>query len=157
MSTLFCTKFRRSHGYHTFSHKSSLEDDVIGCSYPKWHNAQNAHDIRFFGLLNATKPPWFEVVLFVSLRVIRCGGEGGIRTLEQCYPLHDFQSCALDQTRRLLQFTVINSTYIYYHTFGFYARVFYIDITFKILLSSIATVIYEWTMIFQQLNCFWYF
>ena len=25
------------------------------------------------------------------------GGEGEIRTLEQCYPLHDFQSCALDQ------------------------------------------------------------
>ena len=25
------------------------------------------------------------------------GGEGEIRTLEPCYRLHDFQSCALDQ------------------------------------------------------------
>ncbi len=32
----------------------------------------------------------------------RSGGEGGIRTLERFYPLHDFQSCALDQARRLL-------------------------------------------------------
>ena len=31
-----------------------------------------------------------------------CGGEEGIRTLEPFYRLHDFQSCALDQTRRLL-------------------------------------------------------
>ena len=30
------------------------------------------------------------------------GGEGEIRTLERFYPLHDFQSCALDQARRLL-------------------------------------------------------
>ena len=30
------------------------------------------------------------------------GGEGGIRTLEPFYRLHDFQSCALDQARRLL-------------------------------------------------------
>ena len=30
------------------------------------------------------------------------GGEGGIRTLERFYTLHDFQSCALDQARRLL-------------------------------------------------------
>ena len=28
--------------------------------------------------------------------------EGEIRTLERFYPLHDFQSCALDQARRLL-------------------------------------------------------
>ena len=28
-----------------------------------------------------------------------CGGETGIRTLEPCYRLHDFQSCALDQLR----------------------------------------------------------
>ena len=27
----------------------------------------------------------------------RFGGEGEIRTLERFYPLHDFQSCALDQ------------------------------------------------------------
>ena len=26
-----------------------------------------------------------------------CGGEGGIRTHEPFYRLHDFQSCALDQ------------------------------------------------------------
>ena len=31
------------------------------------------------------------------------GGEEGIRTLEPFYRLHDFQSCALDQTRRLLR------------------------------------------------------
>ena len=31
------------------------------------------------------------------------GGEGGIRTLEPFYRLHDFQSCALDQARRLLR------------------------------------------------------
>ena len=30
------------------------------------------------------------------------GGEGEIQTLERFYTLHDFQSCALDQTRRLL-------------------------------------------------------
>ena len=31
------------------------------------------------------------------------GGEGGIRTLEPFCRLHDFQSCALDQARRLLR------------------------------------------------------
>ena len=34
-------------------------------------------------------PPFWVVFLF--------GGEGEIRTLERFYPLHDFQSCALDQ------------------------------------------------------------
>ena len=29
--------------------------------------------------------------------VLCFGGEGEIRTLEPCYRLHDFQSCALDQ------------------------------------------------------------
>ena len=39
---------------------------------------------------------------FVSKHEDLVGGEGEIRTLERFYPLHDFQSCALDQARRLL-------------------------------------------------------
>ena len=38
-----------------------------------------------------------------ALHSLFCGGEGGIRTHEPFYRLHDFQSCALDQARRLLQ------------------------------------------------------
>ena len=33
----------------------------------------------------------------LSSILISLGGEGEIRTLEPCYGLHDFQSCALDQ------------------------------------------------------------
>ncbi len=36
-----------------------------------------------------------------------CGGRGGIRTLETCYRLHDFQSCALGQTMRPFQVLVV--------------------------------------------------
>ena len=36
------------------------------------------------------------------------GGEGEIRTLEPCYRLHDFQSCALDQ---LGDFSVLLNKY----------------------------------------------
>ena len=32
-----------------------------------------------------------------NFKAFRVGGEGEIRTLEPCYRLHDFQSCALDQ------------------------------------------------------------
>ena len=38
-----------------------------------------------------TKEPW------VKTQGSFVGGEGEIRTLEPCYGLHDFQSCALDQ------------------------------------------------------------
>ena len=41
-----------------------------------------------------------------SVWMVFCfGGEGGIRTHERFYPLHDFQSCALDQ---LSDFSVFN-------------------------------------------------
>ena len=36
-------------------------------------------------------------IVLVDKCVLFSGGEGEIRTLEPCYRLHDFQSCALDQ------------------------------------------------------------
>ena len=51
------------------------------------------------------------------------GGEGEIRTLEQCYPLHDFQSCALDQlgdfSMVVVQYYIVASfkALVLYHAF----------------------------------------
>lgn len=39
------------------------------------------------------------------------GGDGEIRTLELVSELHDFQSCALDQTRRHLRIGRLNTAY----------------------------------------------
>ena len=46
--------------------------------------------VRSSRSLSKKKKPHYRVAFLF-------GGEGEIRTLEQCYPLHDFQSCALDQ------------------------------------------------------------
>ena len=39
------------------------------------------------------------------------GGDGEIRTLELVSELHDFQSCALDRTRRHLRIGRLNTAY----------------------------------------------
>ncbi len=39
------------------------------------------------------------------------GGEGEIRTLEPCYRLHDFQSCALDQLRDFSEYSPLRLRY----------------------------------------------
>ena len=52
-----------------------------------------------------TKEPW------VKTQGSFVGGEGEIRTLEPCYGLHDFQSCALDQ---LGDFSIF-ATRVLYH------------------------------------------
>ena len=46
-------------------------------------------------------------------------GEGEIRTLEPFYRLHDFQSCALDQARRLLHIaSIARQHWLFYHGMG---------------------------------------
>ena len=48
------------------------------------------------------------------------GGESEIRTLEPCYRLHDFQSCALDQLGEFsiyYTFAVLKRTVMYGYTF----------------------------------------
>ena len=86
-----------------------------------------AVDVPEFHMLNIRACDFiFDLVYFLRMRIPRLlpkarditgewrigyhhlldtpsGGEGGIRTLGWFYPSHDFQSCALDQARRLLQ------------------------------------------------------
>ena len=45
----------------------------------------------------------------ISSILVSLGGESEIRTLEPCYRLHDFQSCALDQ---LGEFSLLPRYYI---------------------------------------------
>ena len=56
------------------------------------------------------------------------GGEGGIRTLERFYPLHDFQSCALDQ---LSDFSVLLFVFRLFRYFNLKALGYYITVKYK--------------------------
>ena len=78
---------------------------------------------------------------FVSELRFMFGGEGEIRTLEPCYRLHDFQSCALDQLGDFSK--SFCSTYILYHNIKRksipFDKFFYLFLRLFLLRQSSAT------------------
>ena len=68
------------------------------------------------------------------------GGDGEIRTLELVSELHDFQSCALDRTRRHLRIGLITVAYHdknYYNSYSLKNQVFFLKIKPQIVFITI--------------------
>ena len=63
---------------------------TLTCALNSWRSHKGGENRRLIRQKRKRANPIVRICSF-------SGGEGEIRTLEPCYGLHDFQSCALDQ------------------------------------------------------------